>query len=501
MKLRNILLTAIAFTGITGCQDWLDIQPKTEIKQDKMFETESGFKDALIGAYMLMTDSMIYGQEMTVTFMDVLGQQYEMLSTNNYYYAKSYDYKRFEGTIDNFWIKNYRIIANANALLEALEQKKSILHPTNYAIIKAEALGLRAFIHLDLLRMFGYGNCIAQPGNLEKLSIPYVTEYSKNITNQLTGKQVLERIQADLAIAEELLAYYDIYNQVTQDPDYELPNEDGFYDSKTRRSRFNYYAVKATQARAYMWEGKHKEALDCVQKFIAESNPPIAWVDANQDVHVEGKKQDLTYSREHIFYINVHNLYKSLKPYVESYDIYGNFSVVHNNNYFYISKDNVDRLYEAGDGTAASDIRYMAWFPDMDIQQKIRKFYEPENSESASKNKIPLLRKPEMFYYAAECYNELNRPAEAVKILNRVRVARGILHSKNLPTSLNKQQIDNEIQKEWQKEYISEGQMFFYYKRLGKVIPNTSSGTGDNVFVLPMPKKEIEIGGREDYKN
>lgn len=343
-------------------------------------ETESGFKDALIGAYMLMTDSMTYGREMTVTFLDVLGQQYELKSQNKYYYAKSYDYSRFKSTIDNIWIKNYRTIANLNALLEALEEKKEILHPTNYANIKAEALGLRAFLHLDLLRMFGYGNCAAQPTNLQKLCIPYVTEYSKKISEQLTVKKVLDHIQADLTVAERLLSYYGVYNQETQDPDYELPNDDGFYNN--RRSRFNYYAVKATQARAYMWEGKYPEALKCVEKFISQSNPPIAWVNANTDIHVESKKQDLTYTKEHIFYVHVNNLYESLRPYVESYEIHGNFTISQNYNYFYISKTNVDLLYEAGDGTAASDIRYMACF-----RNRIRN----KKSLSSMSRKIPNL--------------------------------------------------------------------------------------------------------------
>ena len=32
-----------------SCESWLDVQPKTEIKESTMFETEQGFKDALIG--------------------------------------------------------------------------------------------------------------------------------------------------------------------------------------------------------------------------------------------------------------------------------------------------------------------------------------------------------------------------------------------------------------------------------------------------------------------
>ena len=106
-----------------------------------------------------------------------------------------------------------------------------------------------------------------------------------------------------------------------------------------------------------------------------------------------------------------------------------------------------------------------------------------------------------MYYYAAECYNILNNPQKAVDALNAVRVARGILYEKNLPASLSKEEISREIQKEWQKEFAGEGQLFFYYKRLGLNIPNASLGAGDALFVLPLPETEVEIGGREDYGN
>ena len=105
-----------------------------------------------------------------------------------------------------------------------------------------------------------------------------------------------------------------------------------------------------------------------------------------------------------------------------------------------------------------------------------------------------------MFYYAAECYNELGNQKQAVNMINQVRVARGILYEKNLPETLTKEEIDKEIEKEWKKEFISEGQMFFYYKRLGKEIPNATT-SGDELYVVPLPEKEVEIGGREDYKD
>ena len=85
-------------------------------------------------------------------------------------------------------------------------------------------------------------------------------------------------------------------------------------------------------------------------------------------------------------------------------------------------------------------------------------------------------------------------------MLNAVRQARGLDIQYNLPETLSSDEIEQEILKEWQKEYIGEGQMFYHYKRLGLPIPNATAG-GDAAFILPLPKNEVEMGGREDYKN
>ena len=200
---KNIIysLSLFLLLSLSACNQWLEVEPKTEIKSDKMFENETGFRDALIGCYMMMADSTLYGRESTVCFFDVLAQQYDMATNNPYNNLKQYRYESYTGTIDGIWQKTYRIIANLNALLEVSDEKKAILHPTTYGIIKGEAIGLRAFLHFELLRIFGWGNLENQPSNLDKLSIPYVTEYSKVLTKQSTVKEVLGYIHRDLAEA------------------------------------------------------------------------------------------------------------------------------------------------------------------------------------------------------------------------------------------------------------------------------------------------------------
>ena len=59
----------------TSCENWLDVKPKAEIKWDVMFETEQGFKDALIGCYYNLADESVYGGALNCTFIEVLAQQ------------------------------------------------------------------------------------------------------------------------------------------------------------------------------------------------------------------------------------------------------------------------------------------------------------------------------------------------------------------------------------------------------------------------------------------
>ena len=61
--------------------------------------------------------------------------------------------------------------------------------------------------------------------------------------------------------------------------------------------------------------------------------------------------------------------------------------------------------------------------------------------------------------------------------------------------TINNSKIFKEIQKEYHKEFISEGVMFYYYKRTGcKSIPNYSEEMTDTQYLLPYPTFEIQSG-------
>ena len=105
-----------------------------------------------------------------------------------------------------------------------------------------------------------------------------------------------------------------------------------------------------------------------------------------------------------------------------------------------------------------------------------------------------MIRIPEIDYIAAECYVKQNNPnlPLALNCLNTVREKRGLYTPLE---DLDAEQILVEIQKEYHKEFLSEGVMFYYYKRTGtKTIPNYTEDMEDAQYVLPYPEFEIQSG-------
>ena len=47
-KLINKTIILSLFVALTGCNDWLDVSPKADMKAEDLFGTEAGFRDALV---------------------------------------------------------------------------------------------------------------------------------------------------------------------------------------------------------------------------------------------------------------------------------------------------------------------------------------------------------------------------------------------------------------------------------------------------------------------
>ncbi|MGM9684934.1 MAG: hypothetical protein ACI3YI_01730, partial [Bacteroidaceae bacterium] len=93
MKQTLYLFTFISCMTLTACNDWLDVQPKSQVEDTELFESESGYKEALAGVYSSMVSSGTYAKELTYGFLGVLGQEWDFYYSSQYDDAARYDYE------------------------------------------------------------------------------------------------------------------------------------------------------------------------------------------------------------------------------------------------------------------------------------------------------------------------------------------------------------------------------------------------------------------------
>lgn len=497
--MKIIVLCLSIMLVFTSCEDWLDVEPKTEIEVGTMFETEQGFKDALFGCYTLLSDADLYGAQMTCTFMDVLGQQYTLLGTtsSSYNNASRYIYTdgNCESIINGIWLGLYNTIANVNALIEGLEMQKDNLDPMFYALTKAEGYSLRAFIYLDLVRLFTWGNLPARPEKLQEYAIPYAKVYDKTILPQSKLGDVLKYIHEDLEIAISLFGLYDPLsaNGDNRPEDYVEPEKnDTYYGWEARKYRMNIKAALAIRMRLNMWEGNYEAAYQDAKTLIDKYQLSFTQGLSDRDENM----RDLTFSSEMLFGLETYQRFEDIAK--KYFQLTANDGSNTNNDALCLSKDRLKDIYEI-DGDGASDYRYMYWWKADTKSENYGfiRFWEYEDMRY--KNLVPLIRPSEVYYTATECLLLSGNKNDAVGYINTVRNGRNIPKEKDLSVNLSQEEIEDELFKEWRKDFIGDGQMFYYYKRKGFTsIPNAiaSVSIDDNVYVLPLPQDEVDFGGR-----
>ncbi len=478
------ILSAFSLLFMSSCESWLDVSPKTEIKADDNFESEQGFKDALTGVYLLLSDESLYGKELTFGTADVLAQYYTGIyqTSHEYYYPSLYDYTNSTSVtiINSIWGNMYNAIANVNELIAQIENAdERMFTGRNYDLIKGEAYGLRAFIHFDLLRLFG----ASYAANANAESIPYITSVGTTVNPLETVDGVLKAALEDLETARQSLTVDPVIAaNVTESTDDATYERDRFY-------KFNYYAVKLLQARIYLYMSNYESANAAAQEIINQNT--FIWTPETEIATSDNDARNYVMSEELIFALyssNINELYTSYFTGTEG---------------LYMYDDNYEGLFELNKSGYYGDYRY-TYLTEILSDANARfstKLRQPDGSAAYS-YRMPLMRISEAYYIAAECAVNNNQPAEALSYINTVRLQRNLPN--DLDASMEANEVMDEIYKEYAKEFVCEGQLYFFFKRLNYQyipIPSVSGGalTYSYVtpnYIFPMPDDELEYGGR-----
>ena len=126
MRYKNIIkcfLFAGTFTiSTSSCSDWLQVDMEDSILENKLFSTNEGFLTALNGIYSSMNSTSGYGGALSMQFVDIMAQYYNISSGANhdYSYISTFDFtsSTFDEKSYDIWSNMYTWIANVNLLLE-----------------------------------------------------------------------------------------------------------------------------------------------------------------------------------------------------------------------------------------------------------------------------------------------------------------------------------------------------------------------------------------------
>ena len=450
-KIKSLLFMSCVIFSLFGCTDWLTIQPETQVTKEDMFKTQAGFYDALTGSYILMRDNYSPSGQMVlggVEYMANLWETTEGLGVAYYYASHDYRVERVERELGNMFLKQYEIIANLNILIKYIDNQQRVLTDKEEKLYKGEALGLRAFIHFDLIRLWG-----PMPTQVDESYkyLPYETTVQLENYPYSNYREYMNKLCADLDSAELLL------KQV--DPILSAGKSSGY-----RPNRMNYYAVLGLQARVHLWLGEKDEALRyarMVKDATSVDGKKLFSLGSQADLN---RNDRVFYASEQLFGVAIEEFDDSRIP-----------------DGFKQLTTEVDALY------TIKDIRLSLWFANNGGYRSPNKYDNMASSDSqqtkAPSLSVPMIRLAEMYLIIAECADL----SEANGMYKEFLASRGLVTTEL--TESNRKEV---IQLEYLKEFYAEVQMFYVCKRLGTVTMHWGTKEcGEDVYVLPLPLREL----------
>ena len=469
-----------------SCNDWLDVDSDARVVQEDLFSTGDGFRTALNGIYRLLGSKELYAKELTWGLTSVLGQNYE-ISRMPYVYQyleESYEYDESLIIINSIWNKGFRVIANCNNLIQEAEKQDTSLFELGKMekdLIIGEARGIRAMVHLDLLRLFAPAP-IVDDG---KLYMPYISRYPEYQPQYLSVSAVLDSVVFDLKRAQQMLVFHDTLLNVSSiasvsgrmHPDLAFNSKEGLFFA-CRGTRMNYFAASALLARVYLYKNDKKNAYDNAEA-VYQCASRRKWFTFTSSSNMAPPDNNSIYRKmyDDIIFAAVNN------------DLYDLWTTSFQTGEGFFLK-NVDEIF----GSDLDDFRKIKL---IEVDGSPRRWLMPTGNQNNYPTLeiikyqgplAPIIRLSEVVYIMCECLAETDL-SKAIELLEWVRIARGA--KTPLDKGMNKTEFLERLYNEIIRESMSEGQSFFMHKRLNRLMYNGEFPVDmTERWILPIPYDE-----------
>ena len=505
-RLLNVFALSLLLT-VTGACGWLDVTPENVIAQDDLFSTGYGFRNALNGVYLKIGENALYGRNLSWGFLSAAAQEYVtdasvqgMNTLQEFKDAAAFEYNSSttERVVQEIWDTQYSAIANLNNLLSSLEDcpaSEFAYGEDEKNLIRGEALALRAYLHFDLLRLFAPAPATSPSG----VWIPYRTEFEASAGTPLGVTPFLEKVIADISVAMPLLKNFDtqlhpeaMYSSMMSSA---TPHWCARYRFESRSYidnmgqffwyrgwRMNYMASLALMARVCLYAGKpyYPNAKAAARELYNDFASTRSWLGFTPSENLTAKSDNrFAKMSDDVILAAYHK------------DLAAEYEGVlwSSNNIIRMPLNGIPELYASDNTGIYTDYRLSYTISQSNASNRTyysRKYLVSSDQvvESIENPMIPLIRFSEVCHILAEIAASENDINAGISYLETVRRARGAERSLSLSVT-NASSLMDEITLDARKEYICEGEMFYYYKRrvLTDKLPLSAA-------VLPIPKSE-----------
>lgn len=476
--LYKITTVFLLFVITTSCSDFLDVVPQDKILENESYGTEAGIQNIHNGIYLQLAGDDLYGKQLTLDAVEILGQQYEMNTSHIKNKMATYAYAEAvpKATFAAIWLQSFKTVLSCNKFLENIDKYAGVISTEKANELKGEATAVRAMLHFDMLRLYGpiYKVSPANP------SIPYYDAVVTSNNPLLPANEVVNKIIVDLDNALILLQNDPILTSGKY-------NGSGAFDgnpyySVNRGQRMNYLAVKCLKARVLLYAGNKEGAAAVAKEVIAftKTTSFFPWTPFLEAVNTFNP--DRTFSSENFFSLSTFKLYEKQK---ELFD--ANLSIV---SIYPPLLGRINAVFESNENDYRNLPSWKVPVSGGKTGKTFLKYDDVPDKTKVFRFQIPMFKLSEMYLIAAETSVV---PTDGIDYLNTLRFNRGL---SNLSATAN---VTTEVTKEYKKEFIGEGQLFFYYKRTNATaIPNGSATSGNITmgkaqYVVPLPDSEVNF--------
>lgn len=454
--LKHVSVSIIVFLTLS-CDKMLDLQPSDYIDENDLFTSINRLNQGVLGIYAgwypehtlrissLITDECRIGLQNTG--VDGTGQNiFRWIFTSD------------EEEILAPWRNAYQVIGRVNYILKDID-RVPITTETDFKTInsiKGELLGIRAYEHFELYRIYSYSGVY----DAKALAVPYMTEYNTTINSQPSRPDTNSFFTAlwkDLLEAEKLVP-------------------------ENHNIRMGITAIEALHARAALYTQNYSEASIYSGKVI-DKMPlapyiefPAIWTDQSDiEVIFKLKRNNASTTKPGDLFYNIgadRILFTPSLKLMKSYD-------------------------------SIKDIRYKSWFStdeslieEGNLPDIIIKYKGDENRQNI--NDVKIFRTAEMYLIRSECELQKGNLTGATQDLNTLRASRIKDYTPETFTTIDDLSIA--IFTERFKELPYEGHRYFDLKRLNKSIERDINDAEEGSIVLypdvpqyfiPIPQSEV----------